>query len=502
MKRRFRHKDQQGVALVTVIFIGAALTAVASVGFFSTMREYEAARDDRRAAAAHGYAEAGIDRFIDYLKSGVVTYNDMYRAGCPSATGGTLPRLTLPVTNNAIGQGQFSATLEVFNPVATTQLGRFAPGSCSARPRDAHEPLYVAVTSTGQHPSARRQLLQILKVQSVGLPIGHFATNINGGGNPGMSGISLVSETAIRGRESLGFIGNDPYNRLADFYPNVPESFWASQGRSSSDQIPAAAHAAGGIFLKSNGTGAEFTIDRQKHCTANNTGGNAPGTAGQSLWDGDGSTGSGAITSGCPGTPQVGFPNSSKFDQTHLASVAPKRLDEQDHEFLRQAAQVHGLYCRITGTGNSQQRTCTRRGQSWPWSNQWQDSEITSPMVADGVRNFVAYFDFQDGGEFENNVTWKASMWACNDNPAVSRSATVIVRRGGVSMEGNLQLNGALIVDGAFKYSGGPTINGTIIAKEFNLSGGATFSLDECWVRNLPGAFLGFTPTRWSEIDR
>lgn len=490
--------DERGIALVTVIFIGAAMTAVASVASFATIREFQSGRDDRRAAGAHAYAEAGIDRFIDFMKNGNITYNHLYSAGCPSTSGGVArPKLALPVVNNAIGRGRFSAFLEV-----SDRSGRvLTPASCAGRPEDANDPLYVAITSTGRYPASTRVLRQVLKVQAAGLPVGHYAENVSGGGNPGMTGVSLVSETNITGRDQIAFKGLDPYYRLSHFYPNVPESFWTAQGKSSKDHIPAAAHAAGTMWLKSNASGAEFAAGT-RNCTANNTGGNSPGTVHQSLWDGDGSTGSGQITSGCgvyPSTTlQQGYPPTSKFDQAALANVAPSEVSEQTHNFLRQAAQSNGLYCRISSTAQA----CTRRGVSIPYTGVWQPADITNPMDAAGVKNFIAYFDFLDGTELGNSVSWKSGWGPCSDDPAINKSLTIVVRRGSISVEGQININGALIADGAFKYTGGPTINGTIIAKEFSLNGGATFSLDACWVRNMPGSFLGFEPVHWSEIDR
>lgn len=506
-------RNESGVALVTVLFVGAALTAVTSAAAFTTIKEFEAGRNDRSGATAHGYAEAGIDRFIDYLKGGGITYNSLYTAGCPSNSGETArPRLSLPVINNAIGRGQFTATLEVFDPLGATPAARLTPASCAARPEDAHDPLYVAVTSTGTLPptpgaavpapgSAQRVVRQVLKVQAIGLPVGHYADQVDGGGNPGMRGVSLVSRTYITGRESLAFRNDDPYYRLSDFYPGVPESFWGAQGKSSNDPIPAAAHARGSIWLKQNATGAEFPPT--KNCNANNTGGANPGTLHQSLWDGDGSGGSGTITEGCgtfpSTTPQKGFPPTSRFGDAALAQVAAGKLDEQAHAELRRAAQTNGLYCRITSTG----QTCTRLGSPVPWTGQWQPADVTNALDTAGVKNFVAYFDFDNGvSELTNSVTWKAGWGPCSDDPATSKSATIIVRRGSVSVEGNIQLNGALIADGSFKYAGGPAINGTIIAQQFVISGGAAFTLDECWVRNMPSNFLGLTPVGWSEIDR
>jgi hypothetical protein len=78
----------------------------------------------------------------------------------------------------------------------------------------------------------------------------------------------------------------------------------------------------------------------------------------------------------------------------------------------------------------------------------------------------------------------------------------VVAKNGSVDLSGNVMINGAIIADGYFDYSGTPTINGTVWASEFRATGTANFQLDACWVRNLPGLYLSITPTQWSEIDR
>ena len=55
-------RSQTGVALVTVILVGAALTVVATTGSFIAIREMRASSDDARGGQAVAYAEAGLER--------------------------------------------------------------------------------------------------------------------------------------------------------------------------------------------------------------------------------------------------------------------------------------------------------------------------------------------------------------------------------------------------------------------------------------------------------
>jgi hypothetical protein len=78
----------------------------------------------------------------------------------------------------------------------------------------------------------------------------------------------------------------------------------------------------------------------------------------------------------------------------------------------------------------------------------------------------------------------------------------LVVERGGVDYASGALVNGAFLLDGAFKFTGNATINGTVIASEFWFRGGATFSLDDCWVQQMPGPWLAIEPVHWSEVDR
>ncbi|MDQ3985465.1 MAG: hypothetical protein M3280_03090, partial [Actinomycetota bacterium] len=163
----------------------------------------------------------------------------------------------------------------------------------------------------------------------------------------------------------------------------------------------------------------------------------------------------------------------------------------------RDAAKEGGLYCSIAnGTG-----ACTLLGETVSFQSVWSDGHI-NPLFAAGINNFVVYFDFLTGDPLTNVVKWHANVWSCNaTDPELTRSAVIVVRRGGVEIQ-DVQLNGALILDGDLTYTGNSTLNGTIISRGgFRVMGNATFSMDPCWVQNMPGPFLTAIPSGWSEID-
>lgn len=474
MKKRLQNlrgeAGQRGVAMVTVILMGAALSSMATVAAYSTIRELRTGSDDRKATEALGYAEAGVDRLMQHLRSGTVTWGHLRQAGCPTP---------LSIAQGGVGNGTFTAQLSVFDPNAIDPADRYAPAACSAVPLSPRTGGFFVITSTGSHPDAKRVVQQVVRIAPIGLPIGMSAQYVDANGTPDIPGLSLVTTGRVFGRSKLDFTGSDPYYKVEDFYPQ------GASGLAPTDAVPAAAHAVGGLYLRNNG-GAEFAT-ATKNCAANKTATNS-----QSLWDGDGTSGSGTITSGCAG--QTGFPPTSKFTQADFDRVAPKRLDDFDHQGLKTAAQDYGIYCSITGATYS----CTRQGESI--GSGWS-AGITS-LMASGTNNFVTYFEFQGGDPLSQNVNWGPEVWGCSDDLSQLRSAVVIVRNGGFNMSSGNRLNGAVIADGNFDYTGTPSINGTIIAHDFRIRGTANFSLDPCWVRNMPGPFLGTTPVSWREIDR
>lgn len=470
-----RFDNEKGVAMMTVLFVAAAMTAVASVAAMATIRDLRAGTDDRKATEALAYAEAGVDRLIHYIRGGTVSWGQLRRAGCPNV---------LKVPQGAVGNGSFETYLTVVDPFASSAATRFPPAACSVVPSTPKQPLYLAVVSTGTHPKAVRVVQQVLKVEDIDLPIGLSAENVDANGTPNTTNISMITDGEIMGRKQLNFSGLDPYYTLGDFWPEVTS--WPA-GKTASSPVPAGAHAVGGIYLNNNGNDPEFTGAAPKNCTANKDSGNT-----QSLWDSDGR---GAPHSGgCPG--QTGWPPHSLFTEERYQSIAPGKLGVEDHEILKDAAKSSGLYCYIPATGPY----CIRLGTQIGYTTD------VAPVVAAGVNNFVAYFEFPAGDRLSNNISWASSVWnsptGCNPDPDLNKSVVVIVKNGGVNFSGNNQVNGAFIVDGNFDYTGTPVINGTVIAENFRVRGNATFSLDSCWVQNMPGPFLGATPVQWSEIDR
>lgn len=491
-----RMRNERGVAMVTVLLVGASLTAVASVAAFGTVREFRATADDRRATTALAIAESGVDRMVELLRSGTVTWGEIRLAGCDA----THPKLT---STGSVGEGSFQAEFQVYEPNETLST------TCATRAgQDSRPPKNTArnfaIVSKGTHPTASRVVRQVLAIKALGLPVGIYADNIESNGSPDFAGVSMLSPNDVQGRDKMSFKGTDPYYALSDFWPSM----------NSTTAVPAAIHSTGTIYSKKLlFSTQEHTSSQPKNCTANGP----QGTGGQSLWDQ--SKDGGEITSTCaqwlgpnpntPAGPGTGtFPPTSLFTSADLERVTPRpKLSDQDYLTLRSSAKQTGLYCFIA-TGGAM--SCTKRGEQWDPQTGLQGAVIVDQTPVNFVmevnKDFVAYFEFQDATKAQttNDVDWRASVTPCSDDPALNRSATIIVRNGSYDKgAGNEVVNGALIVpEGDVVVLGDHTIHGTVIAKRVDLKGTQHFQMDPCWVNNMPGPFLDVTPGAWSELDR
>ncbi|MGH2811811.1 MAG: hypothetical protein ACRDI1_03745 [Actinomycetota bacterium] len=460
--------NEHGVAMVTVLLVGAVMTVTASAASFAVVQDLRAGRDDQKAAGALAYAEAGADRMLLEIRSGNVNWGQLRLAGCEGiVTSGTAPLRI----QGAIGEGEYDTTLAV-DPVS----------QCSATP-SPKESRQFAITSAGSHPAAERLIRQLITIKPKGLPIGIYADGVDGNGSASMNNLSLISPNNITGRDKIAFAGRDPYYTINDFYPG-----WDATG---SEHIPAAAHAVGELTLS---TGSPSTRTEHKapglnpNCTAN--------PDGQSLWDG--SKWGAPISSGCSGQPIAGgsiaYPPTTLFNSNDLERVTPSpALTDQDYLNLKESAKTSGLYCYIPISGSA---SCLKEGSPVGYKAVWQSSDVPTGQ-------YITYFDFEGGDPYSNTVKWKADVSPCSDDPDLHKSTTLIVRNGSLSMQSGAVVTGAVILpEGRFDSEGSFTTHGTIIAKDFWLRGSATFMLSECWIRNMPTIFLDITPSKWTEVDR
>jgi hypothetical protein len=481
-----RLRNERGVAMVTVLLVGAALTVTASAASFAVIQDLRAGRDDQKASGALAYAEAGADRLILELRRGNVTWGRLRLAGCEGlAPNGTAP---LAVAGD-MDQGRYEAEMEIYNPDAVNPADRLAENACSdparvalaSNPRKAQQ---FAITSEGSHPAAKRMIRQIITVKPKGLPIGIYADGVDGNGTAAMNSLSLISQNDIKGRDKIDFQGRDPYYSLADFYPGLSET----------ELVPAAAHAVGEITFSAGPANLRTehkAPGTNPNCTANSNG--------QSLWDG--SKWGAPISTGCAGQPIAGgttaSPPTTLFTDNDLKRVSPSpALTDQDYLTLKESAKASGLYCYIPTSGS---KSCLKQGTPIGYKSVWQDGDVPATGA------YISYFEFQGGDPYatSNTVGWDADVGPCSYDQNLNESTVLIIRNGSLSMQSGAVVTGAIILpEGRFDSQGSFTTHGTIIARDFWLRGGANFEMSKCWVDNMPTTFLDITPSKWTEVDR
>ena len=501
MKKRLR--NEAGVAMVTVLLVGAVMTVVSSGAAYVTIREFQSGQDDRRASEALAFAEAGVDRLLLELRRNPnLNWNRVSEAGCKYEP--------IAIPKGDLGnQRSYRAYLTVYHPDLagaarlpalhtwkktgdgwnttwndgeTLCTDTTRPGPLPGGPQ---VPQYFAITATGEHPTATRVVRQVVKIGARGFPIGLYAESVHvQGGNPTASNISLVTPGDVEARENLNFSGSDPYYKLGDFW----------DGQSMSIAAPAAVHARGSIYCRKQDCGNdELEHPGPLNCAFNN---------GQSQWDQSGGGGSLTGVAKCPawsGTPAAPPPYSS-FSDADLANATPKpALTTQDYSNLKESAKESGLYCAVAASW-----VCTTPSGAYS-----TNGNITSTPPGVG-NNFVAYFDFPSSGDpfsVQRTVTWKAAVGPCNLDATLTKSVVMVVRYGSVDLTGKDEIVGAFFAPEGqlwLRGSGGTVkIEGTAIAKRIDFGGNAEVTLTDCWVQNLPGAaFMAVTPQTFSEIDR
>ncbi|MFN2525055.1 MAG: hypothetical protein ABR505_02150, partial [Actinomycetota bacterium] len=226
-----RIRGERGVAMITVLFIGAVLTVASSTAFFVTIQDFRAGDDERRAAQALAYAEAGIDRFL--LEIPAIDWGEMMVSGC---NGRILQQI-----NGRIGNGTYHVELR---PVTCP------PAGVVPRPRQNRSER-LTLTSTGEHPAARRVVQQLIEVKPKGLPIALYAESRADSGGAGggvrVTNASLITPGNLSGRDQLEFFGFDPFYSRHDFYPTFFPDF------EDPGQMVSAAHAGGQITCQTPG---------------------------------------------------------------------------------------------------------------------------------------------------------------------------------------------------------------------------------------------------------
>lgn len=491
---------ERGVAMVTVLFTAAVLTVVSSTAAFVTIQEFRAAGNDQRGAQALSYAEAGVDRLMLLIRGDVWKWADLNASGCDDPDGDGDP------TNDDdadvfLGSGANDDLVFVEGTISGTNgiyRAELRHPDCPATTPSPRLPQRMFVFGEGEHPAARRVVQQGIEIRPKGLPVGLYASSTITAGGTGneteVQRISLITAGDVANRDRIGFEGNDPYYTKDDFY-----------GNGDTTAIPAAAHSVKNLFCKKaancgGSTTEHLEPDSDLNCTANPQG--TPTT--QSAWDGSVNGGDEAALDAFAGCAGSGKPPRTTFTNADLLRVAPNpALEDDDRRAMENRAKSGGLYCDYTLATPM----CTIAGgpQFKPPST-WTGTQLVG--LPD---HFIAFFEFPTAGSPEaaktndRTVDWRASWSPLCGTP--SKSAIFLIPDGSITFRGaggggNSEIAGAIFAEkGHVDVAAGIRFHGTIIAHEITMQAGSSFLLDECWLDNMPIAFLRVIPISWAEVD-
>ena len=473
-----RLADQRGVAMVTVLFVGMAMTVVVTSAAFIAAREVRSGEDDASAGKALAHAEAGLDRMHQWLRSNSTGWRNITLSGCPYS-GSTATASTQQTFSGRLGTGAQQGDYTVSLAPSTT-----ANAYCAAAtaPLDTDTPPPVdatysmTITSTGTFRNATKTIRQTVDLIAEDFPIGLSSGTIDANGNATVQNEVLIARGAIQGRNKINMTGTDFFYTKSDFYPTIA----AAQ---ASQAMPSSAHTYDKIYVAGG---------RALHPPSCNTSGDKSGT--ESTWDG---SSTGGTIAACAVSP---FPPTSKFTQAdHTRIAATPRLDADDHLFFKSQAQDKGVYCSISTAGVA---SCSRLGVT--------DNNIGTNVSTTDITNapsacpatpcyITAYFEFQGGTALNNTVAWNATL----PNTCTQGMVVLIVKNGGVSWGGSARFSGAIFAeDGRMTSVGNPYIEGAVAVQDLQMRGNPTYAMTNCWLQNLPGPFIRVTAQRWSEVDR
>lgn len=490
---RRQRASQAGVALVSVLFIGAVMTVTVSAAAFIAVQEFRAANHDRGATSALALSEAGVDRSMQWIRSNKTTWRNIVLSGCGtkgSIEGVSYETITL---NGQIGSGTYSTTItraDGCSPLPAQVPSPRVPQQLILESTGCTNNTVGMVCPTG---ASKRVVRQAVTVSSRPLPIGVSTNRIDARGSPTFRNMVVFARGIVNTRRQITMTGADPYYKKSDFYP-CTGGLTEAQGHcfdvaSSNDApMPASIHSTDRIFLNPNGTSEH---PPNPNCTS-----------AQYTWDGS-ATGSDYAAAGESAAvgclPYPNRPPSTLFTDADYDRLArDPRLSEEDHLYFKQIAQQSGLYC--ADYGSSSQK-CTKAGAPATVSG-----DLDNPDVA-GIGNFyTVYIEYPDGTDPQRNmVNWSVTTPApnapCNSTAPATTMAVVIVRNGGFTTKQNFM--GALFAeDGHYETGDNVAFEGTIAAQSIRTRGGPTVCNSQRWVDSMPGIYLQVTPLQWSEVDR
>lgn len=447
---RLRQQDDRGIAMLTVVMVGAIMTALGVAITQTTIVNLDNAGRDRVASGALGAAEAGVAGAISYMRdNGVNSFCDT----CSERF-----NTSRPETIDYVGGGRAVVTVKVLQPYnpPSVKAGRYL----------------IRSTGTSGAGPGKRTIEQIVAVTPFAFPLGVYSqAKVNLGGQVAIAQESLFSGACIDSRSKLRFIAG-PSGSIVDPYNDIPAGAHSISYITDRNQGGAAGCA-------TNLSSVTDTIHSGTTCSTayptDQTGLGGPFTAADSA----------CITAsqGKGDYPTKG----SKFDLDTLRETygfVPRGLTDEQFAILKAKAKANGTYF---------------KGATAPVF------PVASSIPGTPGYNPVIYLEDQN-----LSLTTQLNGYGWTSDPSCTLrhpSVILVVERGSVSMGSSSRLTGHLFVpDGSVDFSGGADLTGTIFAGEVKFTGGGSnatgnIGLNDCYARNTHGGLFEITKERFRQVD-
>ncbi len=434
-------RNEDGIALITVIILTAVLMVIGTGMYFVASREGTMSSADYSGGQAFSYAEGGIENVMNILNY-VVTVSQLTQARADQSPDGygylmdPNPSLrqtpTDPVVMN-IGNDSFTVWLDEVD-----QYGEHCD-NCDLKlnsTNPADKTAYLLITAEGQSSQGYRKLQQRVRVQASGYPLTFYINgDVTMNGGPTLSSESIYVRGSFYGREKLQVSG--------------------------ADQIyggPAGVRATGSIYAKSNGHNSQIY-------TA--SGGHSSYWASNYINDRDNRG-----------------PNGNKFTINNLdGTFSTSGLSSTQMATLKQQAKTSGYY-----NGN-------------PGNN----LSIQQSDLPGREGDVVIYVEYPSGNPSNNEVnlkfTWPSSPYTTGKAIVIVKNGSVRLTGSAIGdLRGVIYCpDGEVRADG----SGNGQFTGYVWGKGMTNIGNFNFTMDQLFADDPP--FFAWSVTRetaWTEVDR
>lgn len=450
MSRFDRPQGDAGIALITVVLMGALLAGMGVAIASTTVKNLSSAGRDRVGASALGVAEAGVADAIGYIRTKGV------RQLCGTCS--TAWNTTAPVTRVYANGSAVVSISEVtpYSPPAT-RAGRY---------------LIRSVGTTPQSLPGRRTVEQLVEVKPLAFPLGVYVNgHLDLNGQVKIQQESVLSSSCIDSRGKLRFQNGPLGSNLDPYY-----------------QIPAGAHSASYITATQQGSCVSSVATEKQ---------NDPGAIHSSStcnttypYDQDATPLGGAFPgSGCA-TATGGYGDyatkGSEFSAQTLVNdygFKTRGLTSDEYATLKAKAIAGGTFF---GAGQS---------ITWPTAS----TNVTAPGYSP-----VIYIEDQNVSITNqlNSYGWVSDLPCTSIHP----NFVLVVERGNLSVGSSSAMTGYIFApDGRVDYTGGAELTGTMFAKDMKLGGGGSapynIGLNECMASYTNGGILAVTKVRFREVD-